>query len=125
MAIEGEWPDAAAVNRFVHGDPGAPATAEEAQRAFTTGFPEWMRLTEMGQGGEHNVGQLMRQTYAARSFLLGFTTYHRTVLAAQEWDSPGRVDRLWPALPGSYFAHFREAAIPAFLLIFRGNQEVS
>jgi erythromycin esterase-like protein len=83
------------------------------------------RLTAMGAGGEWNVGQLMRQAYPNESVLVGFTTYHGTVLAAEAWDSPGRVRRLNPALPESYSGLFHRTGIPAFLLTFRGREELS
>ncbi|HEX8317074.1 erythromycin esterase family protein [Longimicrobium sp.] len=83
------------------------------------------RMTEMGSGGELNVGQLMRQAYAERSFLVGFTTYAGTVLAAEEWDAPGRLRRLNPALPESYSGLFHRTGLPAFLLTFRGREELS
>ncbi|HEX2077712.1 MAG TPA: erythromycin esterase family protein [Longimicrobium sp.] len=83
------------------------------------------RLTEMGEGGEWNVGQLMRQAFTGEAILVGFTTYHGTVLAAEEWDAPGRVRRLNAALPESYSALFHRTGIPAFLLTFRGREELS
>lgn len=83
------------------------------------------RLTEMGEGGEHNVGQLMRQRYDGQSVLVGFTTYEGTVLAATEWDAPGRVRELNPALPQSYSGIFHHTGIPAFLLTFRGRDQLS
>jgi erythromycin esterase-like protein len=83
------------------------------------------RLTEMGQGGEHNVGQLMRERYQGQSILVGFITYRGTVLAAEEWDAPGRVRTLNPALPASYSALFHHTGIPVFLLTFRGREELS
>jgi erythromycin esterase-like protein len=79
------------------------------------------RLTQMGEGGEHNVGQLMRERYGAQSVLVGFTTYTGRVLAAEEWDAPGRVRDLRPARPDSYSGLFHRTGIPAFLLPFRGN----
>ena len=83
------------------------------------------RLTQMGQGGEWNVGQLMRQAFEDESILVGFTTYHGTVLAAEEWDAPGRVRRLNPALPESFSGLFHRTGIPAFLLTFRGREALS
>ena len=83
------------------------------------------RLTEMGAGGELNVGQLMRERYAQQSVLVGFTTYHGTVLAAEEWGAPGRVRRLNPAVPESYSALFHRTGIPAFLLTFRGRDALA
>jgi erythromycin esterase-like protein len=83
------------------------------------------RLTEMGVGGEHNVGQLMRERYDGQSVLVGFTTYRGTVLAAEEWDAPGRVRTLRPALPESYSALFHRADVPAFMLLFRGREALT
>jgi erythromycin esterase-like protein len=40
IAIEGDWPDAYRVNRYIRGD-GADASAEEALRGFRR-FPTWM-----------------------------------------------------------------------------------
>jgi erythromycin esterase-like protein len=42
------------------------------------------RATEMGQRGELNVGQLVRQRYGGDAVLVGFTTHHGTVTAASE-----------------------------------------
>lgn len=83
------------------------------------------RQTQMGAGGEHNVGQLIRQRYGPLSVLVGFTTHRGTVLAAEEWDAPGRVRQLRPARPESYSGLFHETGIPAFLLVFRGNEALT
>ncbi|MBW3571576.1 MAG: erythromycin esterase family protein [Gemmatimonadetes bacterium] len=83
------------------------------------------RLTAMGQGGEWNVGQLMRVAFEGEAILVGFTTYHGTVLAAEDWDGPARVRRLNPALPESYSALFHRTGLPAFLMTFRGREELS
>ena len=42
------------------------------------------RATEIGQGGELNVGQLARERFGAGAILVGFTTYTGTVTAASE-----------------------------------------
>ena len=80
------------------------------------------RVTEPGEQGEWNVGQLMRQRADGRAVLVGFTTYTGTVHAAREWG--GRAERrpLRPALPGSYSALFHQAGIGNALLVFRGNE---
>jgi len=39
----------------------------------------------MGQRGELNVGQLVREKYADDAMLVGFTTHHGTVTAASDW----------------------------------------
>ena len=74
------------------------------------------RATEMGARGELNVGQLIRQKYGADSVLVGFTTYSGTVTAATNWDDPGEVKRVRPALPESYELGFHETDIPRFFL---------
>ena len=83
------------------------------------------RETQMGEGGEHNVGQLMRERYGPLAVLVGFTTHHGTVLAAEEWDAPGRVRQLRPARPESYSGLFHATGIPVFLLTFRGNEPLA
>jgi erythromycin esterase-like protein len=71
------------------------------------------RHTEMGAGGEINLGQLMRERHGDRAVLVGFLTYAGTVLAAEEWDAPGRVRTVRPALPESFAAVFHDAATAA------------
>ncbi|HEX8820181.1 MAG TPA: erythromycin esterase family protein [Archangium sp.] len=74
------------------------------------------RFTQMGDQGELNLGQLMRERHGKETFNLGFTTYSGTVIAAREWDEPGLKRRVRPALPGSYEALFHEVGLPGFLL---------
>src|SRR5438876_8834514 len=81
------------------------------------------RATEMGEGGELNVGQLVRQRYGAAAVLVGFTTYTGTVTAASEWDGPAERKGVRPALPGSWEAVFHAAGLPRFLLPLRGSRE--
>jgi erythromycin esterase-like protein len=82
------------------------------------------RVTEPGEQGEWNVGQLMRQRAGEGAVLVGFTTYTGTVLAAREWG--GRAERrpLRPALPESYGALFHAANRGRFLLVFRGDDRL-
>jgi erythromycin esterase-like protein len=82
------------------------------------------RQTTMGQSGEWTVGQLMRQRHPNETFLLGFTTYSGTVMAANQWDQPGQVERVRPSLPGSFGALFHETGIKNFLLPLRGEGEL-
>jgi erythromycin esterase-like protein len=77
------------------------------------------RATEMGQSGEWNVGQLVRERYSRDSFLVGFTTHRGTVTASSDWDEPGRRKRVRPALEGSYEALFHEANVERFMLDLR------
>jgi erythromycin esterase-like protein/predicted phosphoribosyltransferase len=74
------------------------------------------RATEMGEGGELNLGQLARQTYGTRARLVGFTTYTGTVTAATDWDGPAHRRHVRPAIPGSYEDVCHAAGIPRFML---------
>jgi erythromycin esterase-like protein len=74
------------------------------------------RATEMGDGGELNVGQLVRQRHGDEAVLVGFSTYTGTVTAASDWDEPAQRRVVRPALPGSYEALFHETGMPNFAL---------
>ncbi len=74
------------------------------------------RATQMGQRGELNIGQLMRERHPREVVLVGFTTHAGTVTAASAWGAPSERMRVKPALAGSYEAIFHEVGIPAFLL---------
>jgi erythromycin esterase-like protein len=75
--------------------------------------------TEMGEHGELNVGQLVRQEHGRDALLIGFTTHTGTVTAADDWDAPARRKRVRPGLPGSYEALFHRVGEPRFLLRLR------
>jgi erythromycin esterase-like protein len=79
------------------------------------------RATEMGARGELNVGQLIRQKYGASAVLVGFTTYTGSVTAATDWDDPGEVKTVRPALSDSYELGFHELGIPRFFLDLTDN----
>jgi erythromycin esterase-like protein len=64
------------------------------------------RATEMGERGEWNVSQLVREKYGGESVLVGFSTYAGTVTAASDWDAPAERKRVCPALKESYEALF-------------------
>ncbi len=74
------------------------------------------RATQMGDQGELNVGQLVRERYGAAAVLVGFTTHTGTVTAASEWDGPAHRKHVRPALSGSYERLFHEVNVPRFLL---------
>jgi erythromycin esterase-like protein len=80
------------------------------------------RVTEPGEQGEWNVGQLLRQRFPRETVLVGFTTYTGMVTAARQWGGRGEVRPLRPALPGSYSALFHQAGIPGFLLLVPGDE---
>jgi erythromycin esterase-like protein len=79
------------------------------------------RATEMGRGGEHNLGQLVRERYGEEALLVGFSTYEGTVTAADDWDAPARVKRVRPGLKGSYEADFHALGMARFALFIDGN----
>lgn len=83
------------------------------------------RATQMGEHGELNVGQLVRERYAQDAVLVGFTTYTGTVTAASTWDGPAERKRVRSALAGSYEALFHETGAPAFLLKLRGAEPLA
>lgn len=83
------------------------------------------RATFAANRGELNLGQLMRQRHGRDAFLVGFFSHEGTVFAAPEWDRPGRVYEMRPALAGSYSALFRQMSMPAFSLLIRGNDEAA
>jgi len=74
------------------------------------------RATQLGDQGELNLGQLLRERHGKAVYSVGFTTYTGTVIAAKEWDGAGLRRRIRPALPGSYEHLFHEVAVPRFLL---------
>lgn len=83
------------------------------------------RATEMGERGELNVGQLIRERYGEESVLVGFSTYTGTVTAASDWDAQPERKRVRPALKGSYEALFHASGVPRFLLNLRDNDKTA
>jgi erythromycin esterase-like protein len=74
------------------------------------------RATEMGQRGEINLGQLVRERYPRQSVSIGFTTFDGDVTAAGEWDEPAERKRVRPGLPGSVEHVLHRTGLPRFLL---------
>ena len=83
------------------------------------------RATQMGDMGEWNLGQLIREKYAAKSLLVGFTTFSGTVTAASDWDKPAERKWVRPALRGSYESIFHDTDIPRFLLDLKNNEQLA
>jgi len=79
------------------------------------------RFTEMGQQGELNVGQLVRERYGEKAFLIGFSTYMGTVTAADDWDSPALRKRVQPGLRGSYEEALHQVSTAPYYLILRDD----
>ncbi len=83
------------------------------------------RATEMGQRGEWNVGQLMRERHPGQCTLIGFTTHHGTVTAAKNWDWPAERMNVRPALPQSYEQLFHQTGIDNFFLNLQDSRQAS
>jgi erythromycin esterase-like protein len=81
------------------------------------------RATEMGDEGELNVGELLREKLGPEALLVGFTTYDGAVTAAHDWDGPAETMRVVPALEGSVEATLHEVGLPRFFLPLRDPGE--
>jgi erythromycin esterase-like protein len=77
------------------------------------------RATQMGARGELNLGQLVRERYGNRAWLVGFTTHTGSVTAAKNWDEPAERRRVRPSMAGSYERLFHEVGLSRFLLLLR------
>ena len=75
------------------------------------------RATQMGEGGELNLGQLVRQKYGPQAFLVGFTTHTGTVTAASNWEEQAQRKRVRPSMAGSYERLFHDVGMDRFLLL--------
>ena len=80
------------------------------------------RATQMGERGELNLGQLVREHFGKEAVSIGFTTYDGTVTAASDWDAPAERKNVRPAHRESYEALFHEVAVPNFFLNLRDAQ---
>ena len=74
------------------------------------------RATSQASYGEVSLGQLCRETWGSTVALVGFTTFSGTVLAADDWDRPGRHHTVRPALEDSVEWLMHETGIPAFAI---------
>jgi erythromycin esterase-like protein len=83
------------------------------------------RATEMGERGELNVGQLVRERHGNNAVLIGLSTYTGTVTAASDWDAPAERKRVRPALDASYEAVFHEVGIPRFQISLREKSSMA
>lgn len=81
------------------------------------------RATEMGEKGEVNIGQLIREQHE-NTYLIGFSTYTGTVTAASNWDSPAETKIVNPGLEGSYEALFHDIPHRDFILHLQHNTEL-
>jgi erythromycin esterase-like protein len=78
------------------------------------------RATQLGQAGEFNIGQLVRERHGRDVLLVGFTTYAGTVTAASDWGAPAERKRVRRALTGSWEELFHQMGVPRFLLDTHG-----
>jgi erythromycin esterase-like protein/predicted phosphoribosyltransferase len=74
------------------------------------------RATELGEAGQLNVGQLIRERHAHEAVSVGFTTYTGTVTAASDWGGPAERRHVRRALPGSWEEFFHDQGVPAFVI---------
>jgi len=77
------------------------------------------RATEMGERGEWNVGQLMRENFPRETVNIGLTTFAGTVTATSNWDEPAQLKRVREGLNNSYERLFHQIEIPNFFLNLR------
>jgi len=82
------------------------------------------RATEMGERGEVNVGQLMREQHSSTTYSIGFSTFEGTVSAADNWDEPVKCKTVNPGLEGSFEHVFHDLQYPQFLLDLRKNDKL-
>ncbi|TWI69589.1 erythromycin esterase-like protein [Pseudoduganella lurida] len=87
------------------------------------------RATEMGEGGQLNLGQLVRERYRPEDiYLLGFTTHTGTVTAATDWDGPAELKQVVASRTDSVERLLHEtsiaAGLPQFLLPLRGRDSM-
>jgi erythromycin esterase-like protein len=83
------------------------------------------RATQMGERGELNLGQLVRERVGKEVVSIGFTTYTGTVTAASDWDAPAERKSVRPGHRDSYEALFHEVDTPRFFLNLRDNAALS
>jgi erythromycin esterase-like protein len=83
------------------------------------------RATDMGDAGELNIGQLVRESLGAKAVLIGLTTHTGTVTAASEWDGPAHRKHVRPSIAGSYERLFHDTGMSRFLLPLRTDLELA
>jgi erythromycin esterase-like protein len=74
------------------------------------------RATELGEAGELNIGQLVRERHGSQALLVGFSTYTGTVTAASDWGGAAERKRVRRALDGSWEAALHGTGLPRLLL---------
>jgi protein-L-isoaspartate(D-aspartate) O-methyltransferase len=80
--------------------------------------------TEMTARGEYNIGQLCREEFGEKAYLIGFGTNSGTVAAATEWDGPMEVKKVRPAHPNSYEHVCHATGLARFMVGLRGRGDL-
>ena len=75
------------------------------------------RATELGRGGQHNVGQLARLRWPQETFIVGMTSATGSVTAASDWGGPMLRKPVRPAAPGTIEHELSEWRLPAFVAL--------
>jgi putative phosphoribosyl transferase len=82
------------------------------------------RFTDMGaERGELNIGQLCRERFGRDAALIGFGTHSGTVMAADEWDAPGRAMPVVASRQDSYEGLCHQTELPRFLVDLRPGRD--
>ena len=80
------------------------------------------RATEMGDRGEINLGQLVRERHGDdAAYLIGFSTHTGTVTAASDWGDPAERKVVRPGRDDSYEGLFHATGVPRFWLDLRDD----
>jgi erythromycin esterase-like protein len=82
------------------------------------------RATQMGDLGELNLGQLLREELGRDAVSIGFTTHTGTVTAATGWDGPAHRRHVRPSLAGSVERLLHDTGVPRFLLPLRSDADL-
>lgn len=82
------------------------------------------RATEMGENGEVNIGQLIREQHDVDTYSIGFSTYEGFVTAASEWGSAPERKSVNPGLEDSYEELFHQLKYKNFILQLTGNKQI-
>lgn len=80
------------------------------------------RATEMGERGELNLGQLLRERYGNDVGSIGFTTYEGTVTASSDWDAHAERKVVRAGLDGSIEYVLHSVEMPQFALFLHDQQ---
>jgi erythromycin esterase-like protein len=81
------------------------------------------RATEMGEQGEVNIGQLVREQHRD-TYSIGFSTYEGTVTAASDWDGPALRQKIVSGFEESYEELFHQIRYKNFILNLIGNEDL-